>query len=226
MLKPEEREFVGVVADKLKRLKDALSKKITEGELRDNICNNLRFLLIDDGYQRAWDLVSGQHKITIPAVDFNQFSAGKDLDKCVFMQASGASVGGTEISGFAYYDYAINDAQAKEMTKNKSDAKTHFPVKRFLSSLCMVIRGVRVNRQQLIQYVGYRAGGIHMTPSPGKDKYEQVFQALDSLRKGKGQWQILGHNPVYLEFLSIAQALVNSRDCGQFLRRAKELGLG
>ena len=228
MLNPTDRELLGVVAGKLNRLRESLFKDITEGELRDNICGNLRFLLVDDNYQIAWDRIGHPRKITIRATDVKKWNNGASLDSCDFMQAAGVTASYSTLSGLRVVNRALSGEEVRERCAQwkASGEITNFTIKQFLNSPCIASKGVIATRQQVIQYVAYRMGGVHFDRMRNRqDKNWIAFKMLDGLRTGDERFEVFRHNPVCAELWAIGQSLVASDDCGTFLHRAAEIGL-
>jgi hypothetical protein len=222
-----DREFLRIVAGKIKGLAGALGKGITEEELRDNVCANLRFLLVDDSYQRAWNLLSeNTRRIFIPAIDLHKMVGNTSLKHCAFMQCAGAQHGSWQAQNVQFFTRARSDEESRDEYERTKDISpiTNFTIQKFVASPCIFIQGHWITRQMIIQYVAYRLGGVHFDPKAAEsDKYENAFRKLDMLRKGMSTIKLLGHTPAYIELLSIGQDLVNSNDCEELVRREVSL---
>jgi hypothetical protein len=225
----ENKKLLRVAADKFILLRDILAgdKTITEAALRDIISTNLRLLLVDDLYLRAWNSIYKDQRLMIEAVDFNKFPK-KFLENAVFWQASGATQGGNSSGGNFFIDRSLSPEEMKELFekfRSPSQTKESFTIKSFLASPCILSRKQYANRQQVIQYVTNKLGGAHYDDKR-TDRDASVFQMLDGIEDSKMGVKILGlHGPVYWEFLAIGQDLINSRDAKKFMARAQDLGV-
>jgi hypothetical protein len=237
LLSDENKTFIRVAADKLRLLQRHLdrSKQASESDLRDIISPNLRALLIENAYGNAWSLLSGRtKKATVSAMDLNKLPKSF-LDSTEFMQAGGGTQGGMQMGGMGFsirpFDPLQTEAErlavAQEFQRIAllTKEKEKLPLQRFLSSPCIVSRGIFASRRQIIRYVANKLGGVHYDRKR-IDKDAKAFQMLDSLTVVKGSILFAGvHGSIYWEFLSIGQDFVDSEDAKQFISRANEFGL-
>lgn len=227
-LSPEQREQVSLVFDKLNLIRSRISPEVTSGEitessLRDELCTSLRFLLPENHYQIAWNTLGFNERLEIRAVDLTKVLAVMPTDKPHQLFAQGAAHQGVHLEAGIFYQGLLSDEQKEALFLRQQGGgwRTNFRIKQFLEAPAIIVNGVSASRRQIIHYVAYKSGGVHYRPNEKPSGQDQpAFDMLNELIKGADQQEILGHNPVFLEFLAIGQNLVDSKDCARFLKAA------
>jgi hypothetical protein len=84
--------------------------------------------------------------------------------------------------------------------------------------VCLILRGERISRRQLITYVANKLAGVHLDlrRDPGRD------QALLQLDMAHNVIVPEGRRAVFAELVTVGQCLVLSPDVDRFLERAHE----
>lgn len=181
---------------------DAGEVEIDEGRLKD-ASNRLRRLLTDEKtlqrYRKAIGLRGEPHMSYYPVF------AGPST---VFAQSAGATKGGAQVMGLTIHNEALSAEQIRlsfEKQRTIMNGGVTAPMSKWLSSPCMLVRGTRVTRSDVIRYMANKLGGVHLDHRRNEQK-DRAYLALDAA-KTLGS---LGLDSRYVEFLSITQQLLAS----------------
>ncbi len=102
----------------------------------------------------------------------------------------------------------------------------NFKSPEFLRQASFVIKGVIINREEVIKYVANKFGGAHydsnrrISPPGASISLEDKYTLLDSIRSGT---IVADKNAVYYELLSIGQRVINSRDVLHLQKKLKQV---
>lgn len=101
--------------------------------------------------------------------------------------------------------------------RSEPDTET-LGLKKFLDAPSLIVDGQPVSRRTVIKYVANALGGAHYDETRKPNKAEdQLFSRLDKIA---AEYKIMDKNIIYFELLSYGQALCQSKDIRQFMRRA------
>jgi hypothetical protein len=220
----EQRYLVNLVREDLTYLKEKWDQEISDESLRRS-SNVLRNLLVEDQLGRAWRIIGFEKQPVIRAPDLERYIDDLDISRIMLAQAGGAVYHGMEIVVFTAGKYALSPEQIRKRAQKNPDAlKRQFYLKEYLDSLCMVIKGNRIYRRELIKYVANKLGGTHVdfrrNPS---NETERKYIALDSIPHNL---EVGEKRAIYLELLSIGQSIATAADTERFISVAKDLSIG
>ncbi|AXH98453.1 hypothetical protein DV702_01255 [Sporosarcina sp. PTS2304] len=206
----EQIRFLRVVLEDLQYLANDWKEGIEESKIRrDSVI--LRRLLVNGDYGNAWRLCgyNKSPKLRVPIKD------NIKEDSLIFYQDGGGSSNGIEIQNFAVYNEVLNpDTKISKI----DNVKQTLHLDQFLNSDCLVYKGIRYNRQQIIKFVCNKTGGAHISSNKNKDpKDDSLYDLIDD------ELNILSKNVVYYEMLSIGQSLVNSKDIYKLIKKIKNI---
>jgi hypothetical protein len=227
-LQPQERELVELTLEDLHHIAKETAPDCDDHQLR-RVSVQLRNLLIENCLVRSWKLLQLQPKspiIIAPRLRTDGLGADD------FAVSGSGNVAGMAIANFRIQQgRAVSPEEHKaRYEQEKGDIEYPFSLSDYKESCAVYVRGQRVSRRQLMQYVANKKGGAHLDHARKKDP--QAYSALDAAIES-GLWfgaspagqpsQSHGKNPVYLELLSIGQNLTNSPDIRRFMDGASHV---
>lgn len=184
----------------------------------------LRMLLVEGNLLKAWRLSGFEKEPTVIAPSLKLLMDGLPKRRIILLSAGGAAYKGMQIKGTEILDITLSDKKIKERyEKLKGGIERSFGLTDFMRSGCLLItkrypQGIEqeiISRQELIQYISNKLGGVHLDLSRDiKKPREQKYLMLDWLFN---QIQIGGKNIIYFELLSIGQSLLKSPDIEQLM---------
>ncbi len=221
MSEEEERYLIKIVCEDLIYLKKEWDQEISDESLRRS-SNVLRNLLVEDQFGKAWRIVGFEKQPRIKAPDLELCIEGLDLSKITLAQAGGAFYHGMQIMAFAFGKYILTPEQRKKRAqKTPESLEREFYLTEYLDSPCIIIKGTKINRRQLIKYVANKLGGTHVdfrrNPSIDADK---KYIVLDST---PNNLEIGEKKAVYLELLAIGQSIAKTSDIEKFISMVDKL---
>ncbi len=208
-------ELTRLVAEDLDYLFKEWNQDIDDASLRRS-SPVLRALLVEGLLGRAAHQVGREIRVMAPAI--GRIVKEAELRECAFFQAGGAKYKGMIVQSMSMVLRAKTPAEIKaSYERQKEIIGKSYPVKLgvFLKQTSFVVKGVLINREEVIKYVANKLGGAHYDASratskeDGEVSLEQKYALLDEVRAGT---VMADKNAVYYELLSIGQRLVNSRD--------------
>jgi hypothetical protein len=208
-------ELARLVAEDLDYLFKEWNQDIDDASLRRS-SPVLRALLVEGLLGRAAHQVGREMRVMAPAI--GRVVTDGELRECTFFQAGGAKYKGMIVQSMSMIPRAETPAEMKESyERQKEIIGKSYPVKMgvFLKQTSFVVKGVLINREEVIKYVANKLGGAHYDSSRAPSKVEgevsldQKYALLDEVRTGMST---ADKNAVYYELLSIGQRVVNSRD--------------
>lgn len=210
-----ELEFLKVVLEDLRYLKNHwYEQQPTDEEIRRNAVV-LRRLLVNNDLQKAWKLC-GFNKEPIIIIP-NQLNTPLKHPDLVYAQNAGANLGWGVIEQVRIYNKALQDDEIKSLYEQELQTRNEPPsvvgFKAFLDAATIVIKGQKKTRRQLIKYVANRLGGAHF-------EEKNRDNTIDSIRS---QIRIGNKDPVFLEVLSIAQSLMISSDIQDLMSKCEQI---
>lgn len=217
-------ELAQLVADDLYYLFKEWNQDIDDASLRRS-SPVLRALLVEGLLARTAHQFNRDIRVMAPEI--GRVVKETELQECTFFQAGGAKYKGMIVQAMSMVPRAKTLEEIKASYERSKDVMgKSYPVKigAFLKQTSFVVKGVLINREEVIKYVANKLGGAHYDSSrtapkkTGEVLLEQKYALLDEVRTGIST---ADKNAVYYELLSIGQRVVNSRDI-QNLR--KQLG--
>lgn len=215
-----------VVAEDLDFLSKEWNQDIDDASLR-RTSPVLRNLLVDGLLGRAAYQANLDIRIMAPAI--NRVTSEAELKECIFFQAGGAKYKGMVVQSTSYIARAKGPEEIKASYKRSKDViGKNYPVKlgAFLKQTSFVIKGVLINREEVIKYVANKLGGAHYdanrsTSKTGKDfSLEEKYALLDEVRNSV---EVAQKNSIYYELLSIGQRVATSRDIRKLRKHLNHL---
>jgi len=215
-LEPQQRELVEVTLEDLRHLAKESVPECADHQLR-RVSVELRKLLIDDCLVRSWKLLQLQPKAPIiMAPRLRTVGLGAND----FAVAGGGTLPGVAISNFRERTRALSAEEIKaEYEQERRGIEHPFSLSDYKESCAVYMRGQKVSRRQLVQYVANKKGGAHLDSKRKKD--EAAYAALDAAVESGLWFGPTGKNAVYLELLSIGQNLTRSPNIKRFMNDAQ-----
>jgi hypothetical protein len=221
MLSKEDRYIIGVVHEDLVFLREKWDQEVSDESLRRS-SNVLRNLLVEDQYGRAWRALGLDRQPQISAPDMDNYFDGFDISQIVLAQAGGAIYRGMQIAALCSGRYVLSPEQRmKRVQKGPYALENKFYLREYLESPCMIVKGVKIARRQLIKYIANKLGGIHIdfrrdNASPEDRQYILLDSIPDNI-------EVAGKKPLYYELLSIGQCVAKADDTEKFISIVKEI---
>ena len=192
---------------------------ISNGEIRRGVAT-LRRLLIEDAYGGAWRAIGGVKQPSLPAVDLSLL-VGDDVNKVSYALAAGANFRGIRIASsiVSKGKNAIDWAPPEMIREDGYPFERMFTLSKYLSSSSGIIDGRSFNRGELIKYLAYIKGGVHLNEKPKKQEEKLIA------RVGKIEKKIMVHNTdgLLVEAVACAQSLGNSKDAKYFIKKVRSI---
>jgi len=212
-------EIIKVVAEDLKYLMDEWDQEVSDISLR-NTSTTLRRLISDDHLGKAWRLLGLSKEPIISAISLDELLGTIDLAHINQANAGGAVFNNIQIQGtFEYNPGASREEILQNFQTKKNISPKSFRLSEYCNSPCIILKGEKISRQELILYVSNKLGGSHFDPNRNlENDRERKFLLLDSYRDDT---KLAGKDAVYYELLSIGQSIVKSSDIKVFLDRSK-----
>jgi len=205
-----------VVANHLRFLCEEWDQNIDDESLRRS-SNVLRMLLVEPNLLNAWQIAGFSREPEIVAPTLEKHLQTYSLNDILFATAGGAEYKGTTIAMLCISSEARTPEQIREISKIGPFILKHHKLVEFSESTCIIVRGLSVNRRELIKYVANKLGGDHIDLRRDLSKpLEQKFAYLDKIRE---TIQVAEKNAIYYEILSIGQSLVRSDDVQRLRNR-------
>lgn len=208
-------ELARLVVEDLDYLFKEWNQDIDDASLRRS-SPVLRALLVEGLLARAAHQVGRDIRVMAPAS--SRVVTETELRECTFFQSGGAKYKGTIVQSMSMIPRAKTPAEIKaSYERQKEITGKSYPVKLgiFLKQTSFVVKGVLINREEVIKYVANKLGGAHYDASrasvkEGRDvTLEQKYALLDQVRAGMNT---ADKNAIYYELLSVGQRVANSRD--------------
>jgi hypothetical protein len=217
----EQTYIVTIVRQDLLYLKEEWDQEISDESIRRS-SNVLRNLLVEDQFGRAWRLVGLERQPKVIAPDLEHYIDDLDGLKISLAFAGGALYHGKKIFAFTMGRYALSPEHIKKRAdKGPFALEKEYYLSEYLKSICMVVRGIKIGRRQLIKYVANKLGGTHIDfqRDPSSEEGQQYI-ALDSI---PNNIEVGEKRALYLELLSIGQCIANAADTIKFITISKDL---
>ena len=213
------KEFLQALVSDLSYLQTTWIGNVDDDTLRRGSVVLRRFVVEDD-LMRAWRLVGYKGSPTISATDLEHTFKIIPISKADIAAAGGAEYNGASVAMPIKANFAMDDEQVRAVgSPGENPPKREYTVAQFAKSLSMVVRGRRISRQVLTQYVCNTLGGAHFdmkSIAKNKGTANRLFGLLDSVR----DVQILNKPIIYFELLAIGQALSQSPDITELAGQA------
>ena len=218
-----DKYLVKTVVEDLEYLRNEWGSDVEDATLRRGSVI-LRRLIVQGELFKVWRELEldGKPKVTAPRVEYFLTPANKK--RIVFVVAGGGKYQGLEIALVI-----LNRGSAPIEAPPDANPQEHeFSLAKFARSTSIYVKGVKIRRQEIIQYVANKLGGAHVDHRR-RGKLAKKFEALDEsigLFQVQGAPEISGKNSVYFELLSIGQLLAHSKSMDRLIRTARsKLGL-
>jgi hypothetical protein len=206
-------ELARIVAEDLGYLFVEWNQDIDDASLRRG-STVLRSLLIDGLLSKAARQVNRDIRVMAPAI--GQLFTEADLREYEYFQAGGAKYKGTTVQTVRLSRRIYTAAERKASYDKLKDVTGSSSVKlsEFLKQTSFVVKGVLINREEVIKYVANKLGGAHYDSARITLKetagvsLDQKYALLDEVKN----FTVADKDAIYYELLSIGQRIVNSRD--------------
>lgn len=212
--------LIKVVAEELEYLKN-WGKQTQNPEFRRG-SGVLRKLLVEGAYSNAWRAVSFERQPKLIAVDIHWHLNGRPLDNLVWALAGGAEIDGlVGVAAIKWRGANLHSTRPLEGARlriNSFPGDRIYTVSEFLESPSGYNGSEVFSRREVIQYVAYIQGGVHLSNHERK-KEEALIKRMKPLEKAIVVQGIIGFN---LEIAAIGQALAHSEDAERFCAAVRE----
>ncbi len=209
-------ELLNIVHEDLCFLRDEWNDKIDPKAIRIT-GPILRRLLIEDMLQIAWNEINPKNnppKFIIEDVD--RIAGNFSSAEIEIIVSGSAEYKGVQLKNLVLTVGTMHPPEIPPLTVSLSE---------FKDSTCIQIKHIKINYQELIQYVCNKLAGVHYDKGRKNNKKENKFKYLDHLLK-PNTWinkTLLGLDPVRFQFLSIGQIISRSNDIGNFIDKLKNI---
>ncbi len=167
----------------------------------------LRRFLAEQILQRAWKAFgrAGQPTIHAPNLDVLL----PDRAAAMFFVAGGARFGGVYMSGIM-----MNRGTTATGVESPDGLSYPFPLTDYAESASVFAEGEVIKRREIVKYFAHYVGGAHLHLSSRVRAKEEAMVRRISKVEGRVQVQAPGAQleGLYLELLSIGQAVATSKD--------------
>lgn len=220
-LNKEQKYLLKIVWEDIEYLRKEWDQEISDESLRRS-SNVLRNLLVENQFGKAWRIIGLEKEPKIKAPDLEVIIEDLDISKVVLAHAGGAFYHGMQIMGMTVGKYVLSpDQRRKRAQRGPCAIEREFYLSEFLASACVIIKGAKISRRELIKYVANKLGGTHVDFARNlSSDIEKKFIALDSV---PNNLYIGEKRVVYLELLSVGQSVAKASDTESFICRAKTL---
>jgi hypothetical protein len=217
-------ELARIVAEDLEYLFVDWNQDIDDASLRRD-STVLRSLLIEGLLSKVARQVSRDIRVMAPAI--GRLFTEADLREYAYFQAGGAKYKGTTVQTVRISHRIYTAAETKASYKKFKNVTGSYPVKlgAFLKQTSFVVKGVLINREEVIKYVANKLGGAHYDAAriapkvTGEVSLDQKYALLDEMKT----FTVADKNAIYYELLSIGQRMVNSRDIRHLRKQLAQL---
>jgi hypothetical protein len=226
-LNAQDQELLETTLEDLRHIAGETDPECDDHQLR-RVSVQLRRLLVEDGFVRAWKLLQLEPKS--PKVVAPRLRTD-DLQPDDFAVAGGGQIAGLAIGNAKFMPgRALSADEVKALyEREKNDMAYNFSLSEYKDSCAVHATGRKITRKQLVQFIANKKGGAHLDHKRGKD--EEAYAALDKALANpmlfggqpaqNGKAAVPGKNAVYLELLSIGQFLTQSPDTKRFIETAE-----
>jgi hypothetical protein len=146
-----------------------------------------------------------KEEIQVEAIDLMAQLQGLDESLVEFASAGGATHNGMGVAGALMYRAAMPPELIKARYDLGLQLKT-MTLQQYLERPCLLIRGTKVSRRDLIRYVSNKKGGVHYDRKRSGSN-DSAFLALDTFVE---RVRIADKEAIYFELLAIGQTVVRS----------------
>jgi hypothetical protein len=191
------------------------TKEIDDDSLRIT-STILRRLLIDSNLSKSTRIDKRKIEIITPMIC--HIDGQRDFKNVEFYQCGGAKHKGAMIQSISIIPRVMSEEEISKKYQNEKDIlnKNH-PVKisAFLKQISFVIKGIKINREEVIKYVCHKLGGAHYDNERKSKKdvndisLDHKYALMDSVHNSI---KITEKNAIYYELLSIGRMIINSPD--------------
>ena len=187
----------------------------------------LRRLLIEGMLCRVARMLKKQIQIMAPLIcRTEKFENLRDI---AFYQCGGAKYKGMIVQSVSQVNRALSPQEITKLYEAAKDTiDKSYPVKVsvFLKQTSFVIKGIAINREEVIKYIANKLGGVHYDSKrkiggdTSKITLEHKYALMDKVRD---ELMLADKNAVYYELLSIGQRIINSRDVQKLRKELKRI---
>ncbi len=165
---------------------------------------SLRNLLHENKLQIAWKNAGFDKQPTVLAPSVKDYIINFNIEKIKYIQAGGAISNGIQFSTSFQGTGVLSEKEIKDLYKLGRFRLKPFKLSEFCQSICIIVRGKTISRDELIQYVTNKLGGAHFDGKRETSKNIEVkFLLLDEYRKS---FSITDRDPIMFELLSTTTA--------------------
>lgn len=221
-----DRDLLKIVFEDLAYLSFEWNRDIDDVSLR-RASVLLRSLLIEGKLLAVAKEIGLDIRVLTPAI-LKAYTVD-ELKGMHYYQAGGAKYKGITVQPLSVVKRAKTPEEIKaDYEKEKELVERSYPVRlsEFIKLPSFVIRGVIINRAEVIKYVANKLGGAHydstrrISLSGTSGCLEEKYVLLDNVRNST---EVADKNAIYYELLSIGQHLVNSRDIQKLQKKLKNI---
>lgn len=210
MIEPKvDKELLTYVLEELSYYLKEWTPEISDTSIRRGSAS-LRNLLHEGKLQLAWKQVGFVKQPIILAPTLDHYLDKFNIGIIESIQAGGALSKYGTASSIALFNKALSEAEIKVLHSIDDYTLKQFCLNEYLDSTCIIIKGKKISRKELIGYISNKLGGTHFDQDRNINKeLEQKFILLDDYRKTT---TVIERNPIMFELLSTIHYLQNSDD--------------
>lgn len=202
-----EEYLVKTVIEDLIYLRDSWDANVEESTIRRGSVILRRFLVQGELF-KAWKTLNLERKPNLIAPNIDLIIDPINELTLVLIIAGGGTYKGIE----AAISLMNKGSTALPISKDVPVTNYKFTLPEFINSTSIYIEGIKVTRQEVIQYVANKLGGAHID-FKRQGKLKEKFLKLDEkadMFQFKDITELKGLNAIYFELLSIGQLISNS----------------
>ncbi len=217
-----DRELARPVYEDLAHLQENWNQQATDAVLRRE-STVLRRLLVDGHLSRVASSIGIKYRLQVGCLC--EFYTTERLKGYEYWMAPYVKYKGAAVQMASIRNRAVTENELKiehEARKALADKSKAISVPKYLQLPAMVVEGIIVRHQGVIQFVCNKLGGAHYDRSRKRQR-DQQFVLLDKVRSG--DFQVLGKDAVYLQLLGVGQAIATNQITYRVMSRLRSMGI-
>lgn len=178
----------------------------------------IRRFIVEKELANAWRTLGREKEPTIIAPNLSSLIGDLSFDQFVMASAGGAKYNGLEMLGMS----TIKGNAPPPIKDSYEVFKSYiFSLSQYLESICIIVEGKPVKRRELVKYMAYARGGVHLSPG-GRTRNKEV-KLFKLMEKREQLSNMNGTNWFFFELLSTGQSIVKPPDIRDIALSIKEL---
>ena len=179
----------------------------------------LRRLLLEGELGYAWRSVGFTGEPAVEAVDIASVLDGILPAKVSLALCTGGTFDGMTVAGVVTMHLRPGEEMPRPHRRDSATPiKRLFKLNAYLNAPCAIVDGSIIRRHDLIKYIALVRGGVHL----GRKRKEEK-RLVDRVGPLEQRVNIRSIDGLFFEALSIGQALGESADCLELVRRIRSV---